>query len=59
MVTFTVCRMNSVMMASSSHHEGSGDVVYYLYVGEREGYRQSEGAVGGSGLGRALYLTVV
>jgi hypothetical protein len=35
-VTFTICRIDSAMMASSSHQEGSGDVFYYRQEGERE-----------------------
>jgi hypothetical protein len=35
MATFTICRIDSAMMASSSHQEGPGDVLYYHQEGER------------------------
>jgi hypothetical protein len=36
MVTFTICRIDSAMMVSSSHQEGSRDVFYYRQEGKRE-----------------------
>jgi hypothetical protein len=58
-VTFTVCRTDSVTMASSSHQEGAGDVAYYLYESEREVDGKTEGAVGGCELEFKSYTGVM